>query len=385
MAFRPHFVTRAMILICCLACSAAAQVETKVICKDAPFPQGYKIVRGTEAGTCPGKKGWLIEKDTRQARAVITVLPVPPEPQAAPRPQKIPIRTGDGPCRVNGGIPLNSLESNVAHIQLTLCLGKLSNGGCATMSLHQGRITADTYTPYAFGLPYPDRGEVELINDTSRPPKQFGELHKLIDGTAVPPYFQQPMRQIKLPAALIDVVVLSRWEYALRFYHAEDVGPKEDGLYTTTGHPYVVWKFKNPEPPSLNRLQIIKTKDGGDDVTEFTYDEAEDRWVMLKNGSWVTNKSSVVNPVNPCERIETRLDREGGEVVKKIKIFRAFPWGQELVKVIEDPDGKALVTTFAYFEDKKGPHYTFLKSITRPDGTVELQNEQPDPTMAPRP
>ena len=374
-----------MILISCLARFTAAQVETKVICKDAPLPPGYQIVRETESNTCPGKKGWLIEKDTRQARAVLVPLPVSPEPQAAPQAQKIPVRKGNGPCRINGGIPLNSIESNVSNIRLTLCLGKLSSGKCATMSLYQGRITADTYTPYAFGLPYPDRGEVELINDTSHPPKQFGELHKLVDGTVVPPYSHHPMRQIKLPAALIDVVVLSRWEYDLRFYQAKDVGPKEDGLYTLTGDPEVVWKFKNPEPPSLNRLQLIRTKDGSDDVTEFAYDEAEDKWVMSKNGSWVTIKSSVVTPDNPCERVETRLDREGGHVTKTLKIFRAFPWGQEVVKVIEDPDGQALVTTFAYFEDKKGPHYRFLKSITYPDGTVELQNEQPDPTMNPRP
>ncbi len=374
-----------MILIACLSCSAAAQVETKVICRDAPLPQGHKIVRETEAGTCPGKKGWLVEKDSRQARAVTTILPASPEPRAAPRAQKIPVRTGDGSCKVNGGIALNSVESNVSNIQLTLCLGKLSNGECATMNLHEARITEDIYTPYAFGLPYPDRDEVELINDTLRPPKQFGELHRLVDGTAVPPYSKQPMRQIKLPAALIDVVVLSQWEYDLRFYRAEDVGPKGDGLYTPTGNPYVVWKFRNPEPPSLGRLQIIRTKDGSDDVTEFTYDEAEDKWVMLKNGSWVNTKSSVINPDNLCERIETRLDREGGQINKTIKIFRAFPWGQEIVKVIEDPDGKALVTTFAYFEDKKGPHYTFLKSSTHPDGTVELHNEQPDPTMSPRP
>jgi hypothetical protein len=253
------------------------------------------------------------------------------------------------------------------------------------MSLRQTRITADTYTPYAFGLPDPDRGEVELINDTSQPQKKFGELHELVDGTAVPPYFQHPMRQIKTPTGLVDVVVLSRWEYDLRFYGAEDVGPKENGLYTFTGHPQVVLKFKNPEPPSLNRLQFIRTKDGLDDVTEFAYDEAEDKWVMSRNGSWVALKSSFVNPDNPCERTETRLDRgEGGQVTKTVKIFRAFPWGQEVVKVVEDPDGQALMTTFAYFEEKKGPHYTFLKSITHPDGTVELHNQQPDPTMTPR-
>lgn len=355
------------------------------MCKDAPLPQGYKIVRETEANDCPGKKGWLVEKDTRQARAVLVPPRIPPGPQAAPRSQKIPVRTGDGPCKVNGGIPLNSLESNVSNIRLTLCLGKLSNGKCATMSLSEDRITADTYTPYAFGLPNPDRGEVELINDTTHPPKQFGELHELVDGTAVPPYFQQPVRQIKLPAALIDVVVLSRWEYDLRFYRAEDVGPKEDGLYTVTGHPFVVWKFKNPAPPSLDRLQVIRTKDGSDDVTEFAYDRAEDKWVMSKNGSWVTIKSSVLNPDDPCERIETRLDREGGQDAMTVKVFRAFPWGQEVVKIIEDPGGKASVTTFEYFEDKKGPHYRFLKSIRHPDGTVELRNQQPDPTMPARP
>jgi hypothetical protein len=193
------------------------------------------------------------------------------------------------------------------------------------------------------------------------------------------------MRQIKLPDGLIDVAVLSQWEYDLRSYQAKDVGPKVEGLYTFTGGPQVVWKIKNPEPPSLTRVQIIRTKDDRDDVTEFTYEEAEDKWAMFHNGSWVTIKSSVVNPENPCERIETRLDRKDGQVSKTIKIFRAFPWGQEMVKLIEEPDGKALVTTYTYFEDKKGPHYRFLKSITYPDGTVELQNEQPDPTMSSQP
>lgn len=378
-----RIVTQAVFLISCLAGSAAAQVGTMVICKDAPLPPGYKIVRETLSKTCPGKKGWLIEKERPKPRGAMVLGPVLPESQAVTQAQKLPVKTDNGLCQVNGGLHLNSIESMIFNIHLTLCLGKLSNGDCVTMTLDENQITADTYTPYAFGLPDPDRGEVELINDTSNPPKQFGELHQLVDGTTVPPYFKHPMRQIKLPTELIDTVVLSQWEYDLRFYRAEDVGPKLNGLYTVTGHPHAVWKFKNPAPPSLNRLQMIRTADGVDDVKEFSYFEPEDKWVFSSNGSWVTMKSSIVDPDNPCQRIETRLHREGGEVTKIIKIFRAFPWGQEIVKAIEDPDGKALVTTFSYFEDKKGPHYGFLRSITHPDGTVELQNTQPDPTMNP--
>jgi len=382
---RTHFAVPAILLIACLLSSASAQVETKVICKDAPLPQGYKVVAETASGSCPGRKGLLIQKIAPHARAVMVLLPGSPEALAAPQAQKIPVRTGTGQCKINGRLPLNSIESKVSNIRFNLCIGKLASGNCVTMALYESQITRDIYTPYAFGLPSVYKGEVELINDTSHPPRQFGELHQLIDGTAVPPYFKHPMRQIKLPDGLMDVAILSEWEYDLRFYQAKDVGPKENGLYTFTGFPQVVWKIKNPEPPSLGRLQIIKTKDDRDDVTEFTYDEAEDKWAMFRNGSWVTIKSSAVNPENPCERVETRLDKEGGEVTKTIKIFRAFPWGQEIVKEIEDPEGKALTTTYTYFEEKNGPHYRFPKSITYPDGTVELQNEQPDPTMSGQP
>ena len=87
-----------------------------VICKDVPLPPGYKIVRETEIKTCRGKKGWLIEKDTPKARIVMVPLPVSPEPQAASQSQKPPVRTDNGLCQVNGGLPLNSTESKVFSI-----------------------------------------------------------------------------------------------------------------------------------------------------------------------------------------------------------------------------------------------------------------------------
>ena len=75
--------------------------------------------------------------------------------------------------------------------------------------------------------------------------------------------------------------------------------------------------------PSLCRLEIHEpgaaitqplpddqNKDGVDDVREFSYVEAEDKWVLFNNGSWATMKSSIIDPDDPCQRIETRLHRE---------------------------------------------------------------------------
>jgi hypothetical protein len=201
------------------------------------------------------------------------------------------------------------------------------------------------------------------------------------DGTTYAPYRSQPLRQVMVPEALVDIIVLSRWEYELRFYHSENVGRKSGGYYSVAGQPYAVYRFKNPNPPAANRLEIAKIKDGREDRSEYSYDEASDSWQLMRNGQEVTRKFSRVDPNNPCERVETRFDMEDGKLSKTIKIYRGFPWGQELVRKVEDPDGKALTTTYSYFEDPDGPHYSFPKTTTHPDGRVERQSQQPDPTM----
>ena len=102
---------------------------------------------------------------------------------------------------------------------------------------------------------------------------------------------------------------------------------------------------------------------------------------MSKNGHEVVRKRSQVNPDNPCERIETRFETKDAKVLKTIKIYQGFPWGQDIVKKIEDPDGAAKTTIYQYYEDRNGPHYSFLKITMHPDGEVERHNQQPDPTI----
>jgi hypothetical protein len=103
--------------------------------------------------------------------------------------------------------------------------------------------------------------------------------------------------------------------------------------------------------------------------------------LLTKNGVEIARKISEINPDDPCERIETRIDAENSKAVKTVKIYKGFPWGQSIVKTIEDPDGEARTTTYTYFEDLNGPHYSFIKTTIHPNGEVELHNQQPDLTM----
>ncbi|HSE21682.1 MAG TPA: hypothetical protein VLB68_08475 [Pyrinomonadaceae bacterium] len=280
-----------------------------------------------------------------------------------------------GGCAEWGGRLLKSTNANIRNVNYYMSLGRVSESGDRDeISLGESRITPDIYTPDVLGVPLvPIRKEVELIRDTTRP-------ERMIQG-----YIAKPMRQIKAPETLVDIVVRDEWEYEVRFFKPDRIGPKENGIYTTLGEPFSVVHIRNPDPPNINKLEITKSKDGQIEKSEYNYDAESDTWLLVVNGEERTRKLSQVNPKKPCERIETRFDLEKGKILKTVKIYKAFPWGQEVIKKIEDPDGKPKTTIYKYFDDINGPHYTFLKTTIDPNGKVEQHNTQPDPlTRDPR-
>jgi hypothetical protein len=157
------------------------------------------------------------------------------------------------------------------------------------------------------------------------------------------------------------------------------VRSKRNGFYRVLGEPYSVSRIRNPNPPETNAIEITTIKEGSVEKSEWKYDRSTDTWTFFLNDVESSRKYSQPDPNNPCERIETRYDLKDRVWVKTIKIWKAFPWGQDVIKKIEDPDGAALTTTYKYFEDPDGPHYTFLKTSIHPDGTVERHNRHPDP------
>jgi len=280
-----------------------------------------------------------------------------------------------GGCPVWGGRQLRSTNSSVGTVQFSVGIGRVSEDGrTGHISLVENVITANSYTPDILALSVSEKGnQIELIRDPSRPQRVIA------DPGEKGGYTSQSIKQIRTLETFVDIVVLSEWEYEIRFYRPDQMRAKRKGFYTVSGEPFSVTHVRNPNPPNTDTLEITFTKDGAPHRSEYKYEAASDTWVFFDEGVETGRKLSQINPNDPCERIETRFDLEGGVWLKTVKIYKGFPWGQDLVKKIEDPDGEARTTTYKYFEDPKRPHYTFLKTTIHPDGRIERHNRQPNP------
>ena len=280
-----------------------------------------------------------------------------------------------GGCPVWEGRRLRSTNSSVLTVQYSIGLGRVSdNGNTGRISLAEKVITPNSYTPDVLALSVSEKGNnFELIRDPSRPQRVIA------DPGEKGGYTSQSIKQIRAPETFVDIVVLSEWEYEIRFYHPDQVRAKRNGFYRGSGEPFSVSRIRNPNPPNTDSLEITKIKDGTTEKSEYKYDERSDTWSFFVDGVETVRKLSEVNATNPCERIETRFDLQKGSWVKTIKIYKAFPWGQDIIQKIDDADGEARITKYKYFEDPNGPHYTFHKTTVHPDGRIERHNRHPDP------
>lgn len=264
---------------------------------------------------------------------------------------------------------LKTTNARNSNMQLNIGLGRMADGRNDEISFAETTLTADVYTPDVLGFPTaPKNNGAEFIRDNTREPRRITD-----GGTGG--YKSQPWRQVLVPEALVDIVVADKWEYELRFYRPKQIGPKVKDLYTVRGAPYAIYRFRNPNPPEVYRLEISIIKNGKEDRSEYEYDAETDTWLFYKNGVQVSRKTSAVNLEDPCERIEVRVDTDCPKACKRIRVYRGFPWGQELVKNVDDALGEPKTTTFTYFMTPNQRHYGFLKTTTHPDGSVELHNQ----------
>lgn len=235
-------------------------------------------------------------------------------------------------------------------------LGSLSDGRSAeNISIRERALSAAVYTPSALNYAPPsDTDEVDVVRD--------------VNGGS--------LRQIKATESLADVITVSPSEYDVRFYTAAQVGAKDvnSGLYQLTGQPFVTWKVKNPNPLTVDRLQISKIRDGVTETSEYARDGATGAWSLSRSGGAIVSTSSDTFDAVTGDRTRVRVIKDGaGTVASKVaQTFHQFPWGEALTKEIIDPDGAALATLYTYFEDASETNrYGKVESVVKPDASWE--------------
>ena len=235
-------------------------------------------------------------------------------------------------------------------------LGNIKDGRSAgPISIREKVLSSAIYTPSV--LVY-------------SPPAKTSDVEVLRNGTT--------LRQIKAPQAFADIVVNSASEYELRYYRPADVGPKSGSFYTFLGSPYVTWRITNPDPATTTRLEIHKVEGGiVTNKSEYIWDPAIDSWTLktgwISGSNYLRTETRTVSYPTQVSRTETYIVKEGATLVsKRTKTYLSYPWGEELVQEVLDPDSAALTTTYTYYENASETNrYRKLKTITFPDGLWE--------------
>jgi len=241
-------------------------------------------------------------------------------------------------------------------VRFWLGLGRTLGGDFAgQLNVEADSLTASTYTPSSLTLGTAQAGGVESV----------------LDATGA-------LRQVKAPQTLADIVVLDAASYEVRFYALDQVGAQDQvtKIYTVVGIPLATYRFENPDAASgyTTRLRITEARDSMSKITEFGYDDATATWT-LSQGNGLRHESKVTTTAPNGDTVETRtVTGASGQVVSKgARTYHIYPWGQELVKDVQDPDGAALTTQYVFYStvSNSDPNYSHLQQRINPDGSWE--------------
>ena len=247
-------------------------------------------------------------------------------------------------CGGSGGAPGEGGGPAISSVVWSVGLGALPDGRSAgAIQLREGAITAALHDPAALYYS-PPSPLIDVVTSGS------------------------VLRQIKAPQTFADIVIVSPYAYEIRFYDPSQVGALSGGLYSLNGSPFKVWTLDNPDGGSAaNRLRF-KEDDGDHERTSIvTHDPSDQKWTLEKgNGAYLKTRERT------GDEVTITVSDSGGVRSKVVETYATFPWGEEMIVRVDDPDGDALITTWEYYTDPADAHsYRKIKHVVYPDGNWE--------------
>lgn len=137
------------------------------------------------------------------------------------------------------------------------------------------------------------------------------------------------LRQLLAPQGLADIVIIDDYTYGLRFYTAANAGVKNgEGLYESTGEPFLTWTIENPDasPTVYNRLRLTKTVGAAHTMYDYVWDESTQTWTLSSgNGLKTETKQTIQLAPTQRQEIRTITDPTFGVVSKISTTYQTFP------------------------------------------------------------
>jgi RHS repeat-associated protein len=170
--------------------------------------------------------------------------------------------------------------------------------------------------------------------------------------------------------SLIDVATNNPYFYTISCYLAAQAGATNgSGFYAPTNSPYATVTVQNPDASTntFNRLRITTVTDSNTNVTDYTYTASTGQWEM-DTGSGLRKETRVsVWTNNNTIRTETvTVSNAANQVLyQEVNTWQLFPWGQEIVTNVVDPNGAALMNAWSFYTNAAtdGGAYRQVKQI----------------------
>jgi RHS repeat-associated protein len=174
--------------------------------------------------------------------------------------------------------------------------------------------------------------------------------------------------QFKTSQVLADASTNNLYSYTLSFYNATDAGTNDaNGFYHPTGSAFTTILVENPDasPTLYSHLRLTTTTDGNSTQTDYIYNAAAGQWQMITGNGLRKETHASIWDISNTVRTETVTITNSNDnlVYKEINTYQLYPWGQERIQNVVDPDGAKLTNTWTFYSDRvnDGPSYRLLK------------------------
>jgi len=231
-------------------------------------------------------------------------------------------------------------------------MGTLSDGSSAgNLYIYGEQMDAQYYKPASLQLS-PDANLLSIIYQP--------------DGTT--------FRQLISEEVIVDVIELSTKAYEIRFYDLSQIAGHLGQIAQVTGNPKVIWRLDNPDTSDAteNQLHITEIRDSQETIHRIIGDSTNNEISIYEYndlyGASFTEELDTLT--GNTIKTEKRLDGSGNVIWKTIRHYHNFPWDEEIVLEIVDPDGDNLITSYTYYEgDSTAGAYGQLETVSYPDGS----------------